>query len=192
MSKTQTIKLNTLGYALLSILARGDGSGYDLAQGLKDPVAFFWHAQHSQIYPELAKLEAYGLVQHRLIEQSERPDKKVYSLTTRGKKNLKTWLEATTDVPKHRDELVLKAYTIWLSDPNAAAQLMRDHAQAHAERLRDFEARLERLHSKFGTTIRLDSPWFGVLAVLKRGIGFEREYLEWCEWMLGCLVAEPE
>jgi DNA-binding PadR family transcriptional regulator len=188
MPKPQPAKLNTLGYALLGILARGDGSGYDIAQGLKDPVAFFWHAQHSQIYPELAKLEVSKLVQHTLIEQSERPDKKVYRLTPKGKKVLKTWLEAATDVPKHRDELVLKAYTIWLSDPQTAAQLMQDHAQVHADRLKDFEGRLERLHSKAGTdTIRLDSPWFGILAVLKRGIGFEREYLEWCEWMLRCL-----
>ena len=184
---TEDPKPSTLAYALLGLLARGEKSGYDLAQGLKDPVAFFWYAQHSQIYPELARLEASGLVKHTLIEQSERPDKKVYRLTAPGKRALKAWLEAPTDVPKKRDELVLKAYSIWLSDPKAATQLMREHTQAHAQRLADFEARLEHLQAKVGPDIhQLDSPWFGVLAVLKRGIGFEREYLEWCQWMLTC------
>jgi hypothetical protein len=51
-------------------------------------------------------------------------------------------------------------------------------------RLAEFERRLELLtHKTDGQMDRLDSPWFGVHAVLKRGIGFEREYLTWCEWM---------
>jgi hypothetical protein len=62
---------------------------------------------------------------------------------------------------------------------------MQDHADAHAERLKDFETRLEKVNQKSGVN-DLNSPWFGVLVALKRGIGFEREYLEWCNWMLDC------
>lgn len=190
MSQVEPTKINTLGYALLGLLARKDHSGYDLARGLKDPVAFFWHAQHSQIYPELAKLERSGLVQHTLIEQSERPDKKVFRLTTLGQKHLKTWLETPTEIPKTRDEMVLKAYSIWLSNPKAAIDMLQTHAAVHAAQLKDFETRLEKLQRAHGQEIQqLNSPWFGVLAVLKRGIGFEREYLEWCNWMLGVFKA---
>lgn len=184
MDKVPDPKPNTLGYALLGLLARRDRSGYDLTQGLKDPVGFFWHAQHSQVYPQLARLEAAGLVCHTLVEQTERPDKKVYSLTALGKEHLKVWLESPIEVPKLRDELVLRAYSVWLTDPLAAAQMMAEHAQAHAERLAEFERRLEQLNDNSeGQLDRLDSPWFGIHAVLIRGIGFEREYLEWCKWM---------
>lgn len=184
MTSTPDPRPNTLGYTLLGLLARGDRSGYDLAQGLKDPVGFFWHAQHSQIYPQLARLEAAGLIEHTRVEQSDRPDKKVYRLTETGEAHLQAWLGAPVEVPKHRDELVLKAYSIWLADPSAAAQMMRAHAQVHAERLAEFERRLGWLERHTaGQMDRLDSPWFGVHAVLKRGIGFEREYLEWCRWM---------
>lgn len=180
--------VSVLGYALLGLLARSDKSGYDLAQGLKDPVSFFWHAQHSQIYPELARLESAGLVKHTLVEQSERPDKKVYSLTHLGKKLLKEWLEADSDVPKKRDELVLKAYSIWLADPPAALELMQTHLKAHQQRLTEFERRLEALRHKAGAQMDdLTSPWFGIQAVLMRGIGFEREYVEWCGWMVARL-----
>lgn len=190
MTSTPDPKPNTLGYTLLGLLARGDRSGYDLAQGLKDPVGFFWHAQHSQIYPQLARLEAAGLIEHTRVEQSDRPDKKVYRLTETGEARLKAWLGAPVEVPKHRDELVLKAYSIWLADPSAAAQMMRAHAQVHAERLTEFERRLGWLERHTaGQMDRLDSPWFGVHAVLKRGIGFEREYLEWCRWLTERLSA---
>ena len=179
---------NILGYALLGLLARGDQSGYELAQGLKDPVAFFWHAQHSQIYPELARLEVLGMVEHTRVQQSDRPDKKVYALTPRGRESLRAWLEMPMDVPKKRDELALRTYSIWLTDPQAASALMREHAQAHAEYKAEFEQRLERLLEQNGSQMwQLDSPWFGVHAVLRRGIGYEREYLEWCEWMAECL-----
>lgn len=188
MPGSGNLTITTLGYALLGLLARGERSGYDLAQGLKDPVGFFWHAQHSQIYPELARLEDGGLVRYKVVEQSERPDKKVYSLTREGRKRLRDWLEADTEVPKKRDELVLKAYSIWLADPQAAAHMMHQHARAHAERLAEFEQRLEWLKSKAGDALwQPDSEWFGTHAVLRRGIGFEREYLEWCEWMVQSL-----
>jgi DNA-binding PadR family transcriptional regulator len=181
---------STLGYALLGLLARGAQSGYDLAQGLKDPVAFFWSASHSQIYPELARLEDLGLVQYTVVPQSDRPDKKVYALTNAGHSSLKTWLEGEQDVPKKRDELVLKAYSIWLSDPAAAARLMREHAHAHATQRAEFERRLARLEVQHGHELwQPGSPWFGVHAVLRRGIGFEREYAEWCEWVATALEA---
>jgi len=177
-----------LGYALLGLLARGEQSGYDLAQGLKDPVGYFWQAHHSQIYPELGRLEAAGLVQHTHVEQSDRPDKKVYRVTPNGSASLRVWLEAPMEVPKKRDELVLKAYSMWLSDPKTAAHMMREHAGVHAARKAEFERRLTCLESQAGGTMwQPDSPWFGTHAVLHRGIGYEREYLEWCEWMTHCL-----
>ena len=55
--------MTTLGYALLGLLARRPLSGYDLAGQLKVPVVFFWHARISQIYPELARLEAQSALQ---------------------------------------------------------------------------------------------------------------------------------
>ena len=56
--------MTTLGYALLGLLARRALSGYDLAREMKRPVGYFWQARHSQIYPQLARLEALGLVAH--------------------------------------------------------------------------------------------------------------------------------
>lgn len=179
---------STLGFALLSLLARGGRSGYDLTQDLKNPVGYFWFAQHSQVYPELARLEAAKLVAHTLIEQSDRPDKKVYQLTQAGQSILSAWLNADTEPLRKRDELVLKAYSIWLADPVAAAQMLHKHARMHAAHLAEFQSRLADLEQEAGADLwRPASRWFGVHAVLRRGIGYEREYQEWCEWLAQCL-----
>ena len=80
--------MTTLGYALLGLLAREQLSGYDLAQKLKMPVGFFWTARHSQIYPELARLEREGLVTFHEVPQRGKPDKKIYSLTEAGREEV--------------------------------------------------------------------------------------------------------
>src|SRR3569833_1008486 len=51
-----------LRFALLAMLSAGPGTGYDLARTFARTVGFVWHAPHSQIYPELRRMEAAGLV----------------------------------------------------------------------------------------------------------------------------------
>ncbi len=120
-----------MGYAILGLLSRGALSGYDLKQRMERPVGFFWEARHSQIYPELARLEGEGLVSHRLVEQKGRPDKKVYEITPAGLAALKEWVTAPLEPRTVRDELVLKAYSLWLADREKALLLFREQRRLH-------------------------------------------------------------
>ena len=61
----------TLSYALLGLLARKELSGYDLSQQMKRRMSQMWSALPSQIYPELARLEAQELVKHHVVEQQD-------------------------------------------------------------------------------------------------------------------------
>jgi DNA-binding PadR family transcriptional regulator len=182
----------TLGFALLGLLAREPLSGYELAQQMKTRVNFFWQASHSQIYPELARLEQDGFVTHTIVEQYDRPDKKVYASTDQGRAALRSWVESPTAVPPIRDELVLKAYSLWLADPSVAADLFRQREAEHRAQLAQYRKILRRLR----TTQRasLDdptSPLWASYATLRRGISFEREQAEWCAWVATQLTA-PE
>lgn len=176
---------STLGHALLSLLAREPQTGYALAQQLKGNVGFFWQARHSQIYSELDKLYRQGLVTFKEVVQTERPDKKVYTVTKAGYGTLEAWLAAPVKMPAVRDELVLKAYSIWAADPDGAAALFDAHAKLHEgqlERYLEIKTFLERKWREDGG--KVISPWFGSIAAVTRGIGYEREYAEWCRWML--------
>ncbi|HEX2098443.1 MAG TPA: PadR family transcriptional regulator [Rubrobacteraceae bacterium] len=176
--------MSTLGYALLGLLAREPLSGYDVKRRMEERVGFFWSARHSQIYPELARLEREGMVTHKVVEQSDRPDKKVYEATSVGLKDLKEWVTAPVDPRPTRDDLVLKAYSLWLVDPEEALALFREQEQRHEEQLRQYEEIWAWMEREWKRDLeQLDSPRFASYAALRRGILYEREYAEWCSWV---------
>ena len=169
---------------MLGLLAREALSGYDLASRMRERVGFFWQARHSQIYPELARLEEKGLVSHRVVEQEGRPDKKVYEITPAGLAALKEWVTAPFEPRAVRDELVLKAYSLWLADRAKALLLFREQRRLHEQRLLDYEARAAWMEEQWGDDLaRADSPHFASYAALQRGILNERGYVEWCDWV---------
>jgi len=175
----------TLGYAILGLLAREALSGYDLASRMRARVGFFWQARHSQIYPELTRLEEGGLVTHHVVEQSDRPDKKVYRITDSGFAALSEWVTEPPPGPRAaRDELVLKAYSLWLAEPELAVALFRDQEEVHRERLLEYERIEGWMEKEWGEDIlRTESPRFASYAALQRGIINERGYVEWCRWV---------
>jgi DNA-binding PadR family transcriptional regulator len=165
-------------------LAREPLSGYDLASRMKERVGFFWQARHSQIYPELGRLEGEGMVTHRVVEQQERPDKKVYEITAGGLEALKGWVTAPVEPRVARDELVLKAYSLWLADPADALTLFREQEQRHKEQLLRYEEIEAWMEREWGEELgRTDSPRFASYAALQRGLNYERGYADWCGWV---------
>lgn len=82
----------SLAHGILGFLSYGKMSGYDLAKTFTPTAQFFWSAQNSQIYLELEKLEKKKLVKYRVVEQKGRPDKKMYSITEKGKEEFLRWL----------------------------------------------------------------------------------------------------
>lgn len=176
--------MKTLGYAILGLLAREELSGYDLKRLMEGRVGYFWQAKHSQIYPELALLEEGGFVRHRLVEQSGRPDKKVYGITEAGREALREWLVEPVEKPPTRDELVLKAYSVWLADPGRAARVFRERQAAHEARLAEYLEIEVWMENNLGESLDdVGSPDFAGYASLRRGIAAEREYAGWCRWI---------
>lgn len=187
------VRVGSLGFALLGLLARGPKSGYDLKRAMERPVGYFWSASHGQIYPELGRLEGAGLVSHELVEQSRRPDKKVYEATPAGIEALRGWATAPTSPRAARDELVLKAFSVWLADPAEAGALFREHERVHEERLARYEETKGRMERESAPYLRRpDSPVFASYAAIQRGIIHERGYAEWCRWLAGRLDGDGE
>lgn len=178
------LHISTLGYALLARLARRSSSGYELLQSLKRPIGFFWQASQSQIYPELKRLEILGLVSFEVVEQTNRPDKKIYSITREGREALSNWAVAPAEPEPSRNELLLKTYTLWLADPAKALKLFRAHEDLHRSQLAHYEHILASIEEEHPAPIRMREPLFGDYATLQIGLRYERDYVEWCHWMI--------
>jgi PadR family transcriptional regulator AphA len=102
----------SLRNALLGLLSNAPMNGYTIKLLFDEAIQFVWHAELSQIYRELGELEKEGMVSSRIEQQSDRPNKRIYSITETGKKSLNAWLAETPEtfsMPK-RDEFMLKLF----------------------------------------------------------------------------------
>jgi PadR family transcriptional regulator, regulatory protein AphA len=92
----------------LAVLAHGPASGYEIKKELEGGAyAHFFRASFGSIYPALARLAGEGLISGREQEQAKRPDKKVYSLTPAGKRELSQRLQAPIGPDYIRSEFLL-------------------------------------------------------------------------------------
>jgi DNA-binding PadR family transcriptional regulator len=87
------MNLPTTSYILLGMLSAQERSGYDLKLLLDKQVHHvYWSPAKSQIYGELRRLEQAGLATMTEVEQTNRPDKRLYRITPAGREALQQWL----------------------------------------------------------------------------------------------------
>lgn len=170
--------MNPFANGLLGLLALQPASGYDLMLRIRP----LWPVQHSQIYPTLAKLEADGLVSVSLVEQADRPDKKVYTITAAGLAQVQAWAQEPTAPSTFKDEFTLKAYAMPVLGQAEALRLVQEQrAQGEAD-LADAQERLRNLLAEEGGEPGPESPWFGRFLLMQRRLMRVQAYLDWCDW----------
>ena len=99
----------SLRHVILGALSE-PASGYDLKQGFDSGMRLFWSAELSQIYLELKKMEAEGLVVSHSAESTKGPRRRVYERTEAGMKVLEDWLLAGPDFGKERNAVVAQTF----------------------------------------------------------------------------------
>lgn len=80
-------------YAILGLLADRPRHGYELRALYEDQLVPSAKLNFGQVYPTLDRLQRDGWVEHDVVSQQERPDKKVYALTEEGRSQLRAWLD---------------------------------------------------------------------------------------------------
>jgi DNA-binding PadR family transcriptional regulator len=112
-------------YAMLGILAEKDLHGYEIKSSFDEKVGDFWSLNYGQIYTTLDRLEKDDLVTHDRQAQDKRPDRKIYSITRKGKKELEEWLSTPVNrVRALRDEFFIKLVFMDKNDPAPVIDLI--------------------------------------------------------------------
>jgi len=140
----------SLRHALLALIEAGPTTGYELAKWFDQSAANVWRAQHSQIYTELRRLEAEGLVSANTLPRGDRAlaTKRAYELTSNGAGELSRWVASIDDPPGLRDTAYVKATYLEYGSYGQARAQFRAH-RAYYEKLRDhFEAHVEQLEDR--------------------------------------------
>ncbi len=165
---------------VLGLLALGPRSGYDIKAVVDRSTRFFWAASYGQIYPELRRLEAEGLVLGRDAPTGGR-SRRVYELTDAGRKALEDWLLGSSVTIEYRDESLLRLFFADALPRERALGLLEARRRGHEEyldTLRAIDARPGR------------DPTF-VDLVLRWGIDFHDWGRQWCERELLRLRGRP-
>jgi len=116
---------------ILTVLARGEMTGYEITKDFEAVYVHFWRASHQQVYRELARLDRDGGVTVKVVAQESRPDKKVYAITKRGLEELKRWIVAPTEPPRPQYDLLVKLLGCHVVDrPVFQRELQRISARA--------------------------------------------------------------
>lgn len=175
--------------AILAALAYGESSGYDLAKAFDVTVANFWTATPQQLYRELDKMEAAGLIEARTVEQVKRPNKRLFSLTDGGRAALHDFMAGTPKPTAIRDELLVQVEAMDLGDLESITANISDKLVASEAKLKRYERTREYLLAgRTETAYLAEEDRLGPYLTLARGIAFEQESVRWCEFVLATLA----
>ncbi|MBN2613692.1 MAG: PadR family transcriptional regulator [Bacteroidales bacterium] len=100
----------SLKHTILGFLNHQNLSGYDLQKKIDNTINHFWPSTQSQIYRTLKELIDNGHVEMQIIYQDEKPNKKEYSITGKGKNELNQWLCSGLDIPNHRNQFLVQLF----------------------------------------------------------------------------------
>ncbi|MFG2825325.1 PadR family transcriptional regulator [Kitasatospora sp. NPDC048365] len=175
--------------ALMAALLEGEASGYDLAKGFDASVANFWMATPQQLYRELDRMEADGLISARTVEQEKRPNKRLFSLTDAGLAAVHAY---TAELPARpstiRDELLVKVQCVDAGDAAAVREAVAERTDWSRAKLARYERLRGRLLGDRSEEQHLaEADRVGPYLTLLRGIAFEQENVRWGEVALRVL-----
>ncbi|MEO8093617.1 MAG: PadR family transcriptional regulator [Pseudolysinimonas sp.] len=138
----------SLRYALLALLTAQPMTGYDLAKVFHSSVGHVWHAPDSQIYPELRRMEADGVVSSADVPWGSTTTKREYSITPVGVAAFRSWMTEPLEYARDRDPAHLRAaYFEWTDTDSARAHLTAH--RAHFESLKaQWQEQLEAIRDR--------------------------------------------
>ncbi|GAB3294694.1 PadR family transcriptional regulator [Epidermidibacterium keratini] len=172
----------SLRFAILTALTEKSSSGIELARRFDRSIGYFWPASHQQIYRELDKLHADGLVSPvGDAPSTTRGNPKVMQVTDAGTEALREWANATEPTRKPRDPLMVRVRAAAVLDDVDLRDSLRQQLTDHESRLAEYVEIEQSFSGELDRRARLQ------LQILRSGIASERMWVQWCRETLGVL-----
>ena len=167
---------NVLKYVVLGLLSHGNLTGYDIKKLFEGELGDFWYSNHSQIYPELKKMEDSGLIASYEDTVGQKMTKTYYRILPQGEEELSGWLsEPLNALPPTRDEFSMKLYLLNDAKNPLVKQIFAQEIARHEEKLQYLESRWETLF----TAEEEQAKHYGHSLILRQAINREKQRLQW-------------
>lgn len=174
----------SLSHGILGFLTYSGMTGYDLAKSFDSSVSFFWHAQNSHIYLELGKLERRGFVACERIQQTDKPNKKLYTITDAGREEFLRWLAegGAEEALGGKNAFLMRVFFSGNVSPEQSIAMLRrfaDDAGAYVAGMSGIPQNIEKYGAYLGS---YKSLYWQFTA------DFGRSYMAMCvEWAESCI-----
>lgn len=168
---TSDTEPSTVTYTILGLLTCGATTGYDVLKLARETVGFIWSPTKSHVYAELRALDALGWATARRVRQTDRPDKRVYRITSAGRKALVAWLNETSS--ETETQALLRIFFGHLVSENVVA--------AHVRRVGELAADRERAYRKFERDAPRDARWVHPMLTLRFGLAQVSAARRWAD-----------
>ena len=168
----------SLSHAILALIAKKPKTGYEIAKEIERSVNFFWAATHQQIYKNLKELNEKDWVTFKSVKQEEKPDKKIYSITATGRKELEDWIKQDNIREPHKDSFLIKLFCADLVDPDILLQNLLSQKKSRKQKLSEYQ----NIQKKYFAKPKKHSTEMTFqFLTLRRGLLAEKAWLKWCD-----------
>jgi DNA-binding PadR family transcriptional regulator len=175
----------SLAYAILSILIHQECCGYDIAKQFDNSIGYLWSATHQQIYRELNQLEEKEWVRGYIVEQIDRPNKRLFILTSLGQQKMMEWMTQPSKESRCKEEILVKLFAGSLMEAHQwIVELTRARA-VHQQKLQLYQKIVTSQYCPNPTELSFKDKCHYL--ALRQGISYETHWIDWCNEALKVL-----
>lgn len=169
---------NKTKFLILGLLSEESLSGYDIKKIVDMRFSFFWSESYGQIYPQLKKLSEDKLIEENSLSQIENSKTiRKYSITDKGRDELKEWLEEPVEKETVRYEILLKMYFSNIIPTEVMLAHIKEFQISHRNQLKLFQKYKLQLEQYKDVHENHED----ILMVLSFGQKVWNAYDDWCE-----------
>lgn len=167
-------RINKTRFAALGFLMMEPMSGYDIKKFMQKSTNYFWMESDGQLYPILHKLVDQGLVTSKQEDTGARK-RMLYSITDKGIKEFKSWMDQTPEQPIKRHELSLKVFFGNFVEKDVLLKHIKEDLKKAKEQEKDFIEIKKLIEKEFS-----DSPGYKYWKILvKKGELANKAFIDW-------------
>jgi DNA-binding PadR family transcriptional regulator len=125
---------------ILGMLQKRSYSGYELKHYFESVFSFFFDASFGTIYPTLSRMEQLGYITKESIQQDNRPNKNIYTITDRGQEQFRLYLSSGIEKQTFRSDLLMRLYFGEFVERDVVIKWLQDELQEREKKLAQLEA----------------------------------------------------
>lgn len=129
---------------ILGILRNKPRTGYEINDILQNQISYFYDGTYGMIYPTLKKLEKEEKVKRETVIQEDKPNKNIFSITDKGREELRKYLESDKVEEVFKSDFLMKLFfgDDYLSKQKVI-ELIKSEIKVKEDQIKRLESSLE-------------------------------------------------